>query len=79
MRSFSLSDFLLSNPVGYSLMLVLQLVVVAFITQPDPLHVFEVTFALAVFFAGMVSLHYTILPGFLFTYFWSGFVYGGLA
>ncbi|KZK84264.1 hypothetical protein PsAD13_02303 [Pseudovibrio sp. Ad13] len=77
MRSFSLSHFLLTNPIGYGVMLVLQLAVVAMITRPDTLHVFEVAFVLAIFFAGMVSLQNAGMPSYLFTYFWSGFVYGG--
>ncbi|MFS8184926.1 hypothetical protein ACMG4P_25680 [Pseudovibrio denitrificans] len=77
MRSFSLSHFLLSSPVGYGMMLVFQLIVVSLITRPDTLHVFEVAFILSIFFFGMVSLQRTVLPDYLFTYFWSGFVYGG--
>ncbi len=75
--SFSLIRFLLTNPIGFGVMLLVQLVAIALITKPDLLHVFEVAFILILFFAGAVCLLYTVIPSNIFTYFWSSFIYGG--
>ncbi|GHB40476.1 hypothetical protein GCM10007094_32280 [Pseudovibrio japonicus] len=75
--SFSLSRFLLTNPVGFAVMLLVQLVAIALITKPDLLHICEVAFMLIIFFTGAVLLLHTVIPSNIFIYFWSGFIYGG--
>ncbi len=74
---FSLTRFLLTNPIGFGVMLLVQLVAIALITEPDLLHVLEVAFILTLFFVGAVFLLHTVIPSNVFTYFWSGFIYGG--
>ncbi|KZL05005.1 hypothetical protein PsAD2_04556 [Pseudovibrio axinellae] len=78
MRSFSLSHFLLSSPLGYGILLLLQLFIVTQTTQTDMLHVAEIGFILTLLYTGSLSLQRYLIPKDLFSYFWCAFIYCGL-